>query len=46
VAVYGGTTTIHIGDGRENFVLLPIIEDKTQPARKKAQTGKAKKKSR
>jgi uncharacterized protein len=25
LAVFGGTTTIHFGDGRENFVLLPVI---------------------
>jgi hypothetical protein len=25
VALYGGTTTIHLGGGRDNFVLLPII---------------------
>jgi hypothetical protein len=39
--IYGGKTTIHLGGGRENFVLLPII-----PARKakaaKARTTKAK----
>jgi hypothetical protein len=28
VAIYGGKTTIHIGGGRENFLLLPIIPDK------------------
>ena len=27
VAIYGGKTTIHIGGGRENFLLLPIIPD-------------------
>jgi hypothetical protein len=25
VAIYGGRTTLHLGGGRENFVLLPII---------------------
>ncbi len=25
VSVYGGTTALHWGDGRENYVLLPII---------------------
>jgi uncharacterized protein len=25
VAVFGGTTTIHFGNGRDNYVLLPII---------------------
>jgi hypothetical protein len=29
--IYGGQATIHLGGGRENFVLLPII-----PARKAA----------
>jgi predicted acyl esterase len=24
-AVYGGTTTIHVGSGRDNYVLLPVI---------------------
>jgi predicted acyl esterase len=30
VAIYGGKTTIHIGGGRENFLLLPIIPDRTK----------------
>src|SRR3990172_7362384 len=34
VAIYGGKTTIHLGGGRENFVLLPIIPAK--PAKAKA----------
>jgi hypothetical protein len=25
VAVFGGTTTIHVGSGRDNYVLLPVI---------------------
>ena len=25
VAIYGGKTRIHLGGGRENFLLLPII---------------------
>jgi len=25
IAVFGGSTTIHFGADRENFVLLPII---------------------
>jgi len=25
VAVFGGTTTIHLGNGRDNYVLLPVI---------------------
>jgi uncharacterized protein len=27
VAVYGGTTTIHCGNGRESFLLLPVIPE-------------------
>jgi predicted acyl esterase len=30
VSVFGGKTTIHFGDGRENFVLLPIIPPVTE----------------
>ncbi|HEY2134826.1 MAG TPA: CocE/NonD family hydrolase C-terminal non-catalytic domain-containing protein, partial [Xanthobacteraceae bacterium] len=33
MAIYGGETTIHLGGGRENFVLLPIIPGKA-PAKK------------
>jgi hypothetical protein len=44
-AIYAGKTTIHLGGGKENFVLLPII-----PARKavkaKATKPAAKKKRR
>jgi uncharacterized protein len=38
VAIYGGKTTIHVGGGRENFLLLPIIPDqpKTKPPASKA----------
>ena len=25
VSIFGGTTTLHWGEGRENYVLLPII---------------------
>jgi predicted acyl esterase len=28
VKIFGGTTTIHFGPGRENFVLLPVIPGK------------------
>ena len=35
--IYGGKTTIHLGGGRENFVLLPIIPAK---ATAKAKAGK------
>ena len=30
--IYGGKTTIHLGGGRDNFVLLPIIPQKASPA--------------
>jgi uncharacterized protein len=30
--IYGGKTTIHLGGGRDNFVLLPIIPHKASPA--------------
>jgi hypothetical protein len=28
LAIYGGKTTLHLGGGRENFVLLPIIPER------------------
>jgi len=35
--IYGGKTTLHLGDGRENFVLLPIIPSREAlPAKEKA----------
>jgi len=39
LAIYGGRTTIHLGGGRENFLLLPIIPAKAatvKAAKKKA----------
>jgi len=37
IAIYGGKTTLHLGGGRENFVLLPIIPPrKAVPAKAKA----------
>src|SRR6266851_6153967 len=51
VAIYGGRTTIHLGGGRENFVLLPIIPEKQKgrvpnpragkSTRRKTQSGRA-----
>jgi hypothetical protein len=51
VAIYGGKTTIHLGGGRDSFVLLPIIPDqpkakapiakKGKPAKRKATSGPA-----
>jgi hypothetical protein len=36
VSVYDGHTTIHLGDGRENFLLLPIIPPrKASPSKAK-----------
>jgi uncharacterized protein len=35
LAIYGGTTTIHIGGGRENFLLLPIIPEPPQAKARK-----------
>src|SRR5262249_17751885 len=43
MAIYGGETTIHLGGGKENFLLLPIIPEKvavTQP-RPSSRSGKA-----
>jgi hypothetical protein len=39
--IYGGKTTIHLGGGRENFVLLPVIPAK--PANKPAKPATKKK---
>jgi hypothetical protein len=43
VAIYGGETTIHVGGGKENFVLLPIIPEKVDvvPTRRGARSAKA-----
>ena len=39
--IYGGKTTLHLGGGRENFVLLPIIPPrKTAPVKGKAKAAK------
>ena len=43
ISIYGGKTTLHLGGGRENFVLLPIIPAK---AAKKPAKAAAKKKKR
>ena len=43
VAVYGGKTTLHLGGGRDNFVLVPIIPDDKRtrvPAPKASTPGK------
>jgi len=42
--IFGGKTTLHIGGGRENFLLLPIIPE--MPAAKARKTSKASKPSR
>jgi predicted acyl esterase len=41
VAVYGGRTTIHLGGGRDNFVLLPIIP--RQPMARRTRTARQRK---
>jgi predicted acyl esterase len=48
VAIYGGTTTLHLGGGRENFLLLPIIPKKPEAkaARRKAAPAKRRSASR
>ena len=48
--IYGGKTTIHLGGGRQNFVLLPIIPHKSgtkvekpkasKPAKRKTTSNK------
>ena len=38
--IYGGKTTLHLGGGRENFVLLPIIPPR--PASKAVMAARAK----
>ncbi|MGH6726324.1 MAG: CocE/NonD family hydrolase [Pseudolabrys sp.] len=39
--IYGGKTTIHLGGGHENFVLLPIIPPKPQSKPAKGKSAKA-----
>src|SRR5262249_23760102 len=43
MAIFGGETTIHLGAGKENFVLLPIIPEKVAVAQRKliSRSGKA-----
>jgi hypothetical protein len=44
--IYGGKTTLHLGGGRENFVLLPVIpprkaaQARSTPKQAKARTAK------
>ena len=38
--IYGGKTTLHLGGGRENFVLLPIIPPRKAGAKAKAKAPK------
>jgi len=40
VSVYGGRTTIHLGGGRENFVLLPVIPPRKSAPAKSARRPK------
>jgi hypothetical protein len=39
--IYGGKTTIHLGVGRENFLLLPIIPARTATKAKASRPAKA-----
>jgi hypothetical protein len=39
--IYGGKTTIHLGGGRDNFVLLPIIPQKAAANTRKSKASKA-----
>jgi len=45
MAIYGGKTTIHVGDGRENFLLLPIIPDRSKAKSTTSKAGKTAKRS-
>jgi len=40
--IYGGETTIHIGDGKESFVLLPVIPTKRTVEKTLAKPSKSK----
>jgi hypothetical protein len=40
--IYGGQTTIHLGSGRENYVLLPIIPERATNKTLAKPAGKAK----
>jgi hypothetical protein len=33
IAIYGGVTTLHLGGGRESYLLLPIIPERSKPVR-------------
>jgi len=37
--IFGGKTTLHLGGGQENFVLLPIIPPRRSPAAKTKRTS-------
>jgi uncharacterized protein len=41
VAVYGGKTSIHLGGGRENFLLLPIIAERQRTTVRKTGARRA-----
>jgi hypothetical protein len=43
--IYGGQTTIHVGGGRENFVLLPIIPAKREVNVKRTKSARPRAKS-
>jgi hypothetical protein len=41
VAVYGGRTSIHLGAGRENFLLLPIIPERRSTSARRSGSRRA-----
>ena len=46
MANFGGETTIHLGGGKENFVLLPIIPEKVEKQAKARTAANGKRKTR
>ena len=40
ISIYGGQTTIHLGEGKENFVLLPIIPTKQEVEKTRGKLSK------
>src|SRR5207248_9750103 len=46
MAIFGGETTIHLGGGKENFVLLPIIPEKVEKQAKARTAANGKRKTR
>jgi uncharacterized protein len=40
IAIYGGRTTLHLGGGRKNFMLLPIVPAKENGTGRSVKQGK------